>query len=43
MAWPPDEFIKLQQGVAYIDMKEYYINHVGKILGILAAMVRQVA
>ncbi len=39
-AW---KFIKLQQGVAYIDMKEYYIDHVGKILGILAAMVRQVA
>ena len=39
-AW---KFIKLQQSVAYIDMKEYYIDHAGKILGILRAMVRQVA
>jgi len=39
-AW---KFIKLQQGVAYIDMKEYYIDHVGKILGISRAMVKQVA
>jgi hypothetical protein len=37
------KFIKLQQGVAHIDMKEYYIDHVDKILGILMAMVRQEA
>ncbi len=39
-AW---KFIALRQSIAYIDLKEYYIDNVGKILGILTAMVKQEA
>ncbi len=36
-AW---KFMKLRHKTAYIDMKEYYIDNVGKILGILSCMVK---
>jgi hypothetical protein len=39
-AW---KFIKLKNNAAHIDMKEYYIDNIGKILGILTAMVKQEA
>jgi hypothetical protein len=39
-AW---KFIKLKNNTVYIDMKEYYIDNIGKILGILTSMVKQEA
>lgn len=37
-AW---KFIKLENSDVYIDMREYYIEDVSKILGILSEMIRQ--
>jgi hypothetical protein len=37
------KFIKIQKTIAFIDLKEYYIDNIGKILSILSAMVKQVA
>ena len=33
------KFLQLEEGVAYIDLHEYYIENPGKILGILSRMV----
>ncbi len=33
------KWLKYQEGVAYIDLPEYYIADIGKIIGILLAMV----
>ncbi len=35
------KFLKLENSSAYIDLKEYHINDVRKIMGILSAMIRQ--
>jgi hypothetical protein len=40
MAW---KFIKLDNNTIYIDLKDYPIDNTNKIIGILAAMVRQEA
>lgn len=40
MAW---KFIKLDNNTIYIDLKDYPIDNTNKIVGILAAMVRQEA
>lgn len=36
-AW---KFLRLQQAVVTLDVKEYYIDNVGKILGVLAHIVQ---
>ena len=36
-AW---KFLRLQQAVVTLDIKEYYIDNAGKILGILTHIVR---
>jgi hypothetical protein len=35
------KFLKLEQQTVFIDNREYYIENVGKIMGILYAMVKQ--
>lgn len=40
IAW---KFIKLDSNTIYIDLKDYHIDNAGKIIGILAAMIRQEA
>jgi len=37
------KFLRLESDVVYIDLSEFYIDRPGKILGILSAMVRQIA
>jgi len=39
-AW---KFIKLTDGTAFVDKKEYHIEYIDKIMGILTAMVNQTA
>jgi len=39
-AW---EFLRLENDTVYIDLREYYIENVNKIVGILSAMVAQKA
>jgi len=39
-AW---KFIKLKNKTSYIDMKEYYIDNISKLLGILSSMIKQEA
>jgi len=34
------KFMKLKNNTVYVDMKEYYIDNISKILGILTAMVK---
>jgi len=36
-------FLKYEAGIAYIDIPEYHIANVAKILGILVSMVNQTA
>lgn len=40
IAW---KFIKLDNNTIYIDLKDYHIDNTGKLVGILAAMIRQSA
>lgn len=35
------KFLKLENEAAYIDVKEYHINNIPKIMGILSAMVKK--
>ena len=37
-AW---KFLKLVDGTVYIDLKEYHISNIGKILGILLSMIQE--
>lgn len=37
------KFLKLTDNIVYIDLKEYYIENPGKIIGILSAMMSQEA
>jgi len=37
------KFLRLESDIIYIDLSEFYIDRPGKILGILSAMIRQVA
>lgn len=39
-AW---RFLKLTQSHAFIDKKEYHIENIGKIMGVLMAMIKQTA
>jgi len=37
------KFLRLESDIVYIDLSEFYIDRPGKILGVLSAMVRQIA
>jgi len=37
------KFLSLESDIVYIDLSEFYIDRPGKILGVLSAMVRQIA
>jgi hypothetical protein len=39
-AW---KFMKLKYQTAYVDMKEYYIDNISKLLGIFSSMIKQEA